>query len=268
LSCKDVGSISLGNFVSIGRNVLLSSASELAVGDNCSVGPYSCLLASGHGWDDPVKPVMLQNRQVKKIVIEKNVWLGAHVVVMDGVTIGENSIIAAGSVVTQDIPRYRIAAGMPARVVAKRDSIDAEEDDGNQIRVPVENQLRGTQASKILQERAEGEPMEQSSDLVSRVTQAVLGAIDEINQQLPKKQRLEKSTSTALFNGSIGNAGNLDSLGLLNLIVATEQRVESEFGITITLADERAMSQKNSPFRTIGTLTNYVSLLLEEKLNA
>jgi acetyltransferase-like isoleucine patch superfamily enzyme/acyl carrier protein len=265
LSCKDVGSIWLGNFVSIGRNVLLSSISELVVGDNCSVGPYSCLLASGHGWDDPRKPVMLQNREIKKIVIEKNVWLGAHVVVMDGVTIGENSIIAAGSVVTQDIPPYRIAAGIPARVIAKRDSIDAEGDDGNQICVPMQDQSTG---SRILQRRAKGARMEQSVDLFPRVTQAVFGAIDEINQRLPKDHRLERSTTTTLFNGSVGNAGNLDSLGLLNLIVATEQRIESEFGITITLADERAMSQKNSPFRTIGTLANYVSLLLEEKVNA
>jgi acetyltransferase-like isoleucine patch superfamily enzyme len=126
LSCKDVGSISLGNFVSIGRNVLLSASSELVVGDNCSIGPYSCLLASGHAWDDPNKPVLLQNREIKKIVIESNVWLGAHVVVMDGVTIGKNSIIGAGSVVTQDVAPYRIASGMPARVIHKREPLGAE----------------------------------------------------------------------------------------------------------------------------------------------
>jgi acetyltransferase-like isoleucine patch superfamily enzyme len=127
LSCKDVGSISLGNFVSIGRNVLLSSAGEVVVGDNCSIGPYSCLLGSGHAWDDPEKPVLLQNRQIKKIVIEDNVWLGAHVVVMDGVTIGRNSIISVGSVVTQNIAPYRIAAGSPARVIEKRQPVTAKE---------------------------------------------------------------------------------------------------------------------------------------------
>ncbi len=123
LSCKDVGFISLGNFVSIGRNVLLSSAGGLLIGDNCSIGPYSCLLASGHGWDDPDKPVLLQNRQIKKIVIEDNVWLGAHVVVMDGVTIGKNSIVCVGSIVTQDIAPYRIVAGAPARVIEKRQPV-------------------------------------------------------------------------------------------------------------------------------------------------
>ena len=125
LSCKE-GSISIGNLVSIGRNSLLSSISELKIGDDCSIGPFCCLLASGHGWDDPDKPVMLQNREVKRIVIEDNVWLGAHVTVMDGVTIGRNSIVCVGSVVTQDIAPYRIAAGVPARVINKRQPILVE----------------------------------------------------------------------------------------------------------------------------------------------
>jgi len=120
LSCKGQGSINLGNFVSIGRNVLLSAFNELVIEDKCSIGPYCAVLASGHGWEDPETPILLQDRKVGKIVIGENVWLGAHVTVMDGVTIGRNSVVGAGSVVTQDIPPYRIAGGMPARVIARR----------------------------------------------------------------------------------------------------------------------------------------------------
>jgi acyl carrier protein len=64
-----------------------------------------------------------------------------------------------------------------------------------------------------------------------------------------------------------GNDSRLDSLGLINLIVAVEQNIEDEFDVNITIADERAMSQKHSPFRTIGSLAEYIEMLLKEELN-
>ena len=64
-----------------------------------------------------------------------------------------------------------------------------------------------------------------------------------------------------------GNDSRLDSLGLINLIVAVEQNIEDEFDVNITIADERAMSQETSPFKTVGTLTDYIEILLGEKLN-
>ena len=96
-----------------------------------------------------------------------------------------------------------------------------------------------------------------------RIVHVIFDAIDELNYQLPEEQRLEKSIDTVLF----GRAGRLDSLGLVNLIVEIEQKAEKEFGVTVTLADERAMSQKSSPFRTVANLANYISLLLEETSN-
>ena len=87
-----------------------------------------------------------------------------------------------------------------------------------------------------------------------QVLQVVYRAIDEINPGLPAERRLKKSAGTALF----GHAGALDSLGLVNLIVAVEQAVEDELGASVTLADEKAMSQSASPFRTVGTLAAYV----------
>jgi acyl carrier protein len=62
----------------------------------------------------------------------------------------------------------------------------------------------------------------------------------------------------------IGRGSLLDSLGLVTLIVDLEQRLEDEYGISLTLADERAMSQKNSPFRTVRSLADYVCLLIAE----
>ena len=96
-----------------------------------------------------------------------------------------------------------------------------------------------------------------------KITQTVFQAIDEINQQLPAERRLDKSTDTVLF----GETGTLDSLGLVNLIVMTEEYVADEFDIIVNIADQRAMSQKNSPFRTVDTLADYIGVLLQENQN-
>lgn len=96
-----------------------------------------------------------------------------------------------------------------------------------------------------------------------RIVQAIYKAVDEVNEQLPKEYRIEKSMETALF----GRTGSLDSLGLVSMIVAVEQKIEEEFGVAIVLADEKVLSQQTSPFQTIGTLVNHVSMLLKEKLN-
>ncbi len=86
------------------------------------------------------------------------------------------------------------------------------------------------------------------------VLQAIFATIDEINETLPDNRKLEKSTETQLF----GDQGKLDSLGLVSLIVSLEQHVADEFGLAVTLADEKAVSRKSSPFRTVETLTDYV----------
>ena len=98
--------------------------------------------------------------------------------------------------------------------------------------------------------------------MVSRdkIIQTIFDVIDELKQQVPVIQHLDKSVDTVLF----GQSGQLDSLGLVNLIVATEQKIEEELGVAMTLADEKALSRKSSPFRTIGTLADYISLLLEK----
>ena len=64
-----------------------------------------------------------------------------------------------------------------------------------------------------------------------------------------------------------GDNSPLDSLALVSLIVAVEQNIEDKFEISITLADERAMSLGNSPFRTVSSLADYIEALLKEKFN-
>ena len=96
--------------------------------------------------------------------------------------------------------------------------------------------------------------------LAERVSQAVFQAVREINKQLAVSAQVEESMDVVLF----GSSGKLDSLGLVSLIVATEQKVEAEFSVTISLADERAMSQEENPFQTVRSLVEYISLLISE----
>jgi acyl carrier protein len=88
----------------------------------------------------------------------------------------------------------------------------------------------------------------------------IFSAIDEVNERLPGGERLEKSIDTTLF----GESGKLDSLGLVNLIVAIEQKIEDEYGITVVLAEEGGLGDM-APFATTGNLVNHVSWILERK---
>ena len=92
-----------------------------------------------------------------------------------------------------------------------------------------------------------------------KILNLIYVAIDEISDQITSK--VAKKPDEVLF----GQGGKLDSLGLVNLIVAVEGMVEDELDVTVTLADEKAMSMKNSPFRTIQTLADYITLLLESE---
>ena len=91
----------------------------------------------------------------------------------------------------------------------------------------------------------------------------IFTAIDDLNGLLLPAQRLPKSEDAFLT----GNDSVLDSLGLVNLIVATERKVEEEFGVGVTLVTQESMSRPESPFRTVGTLADYVQSLLEKKTN-
>ncbi len=96
-----------------------------------------------------------------------------------------------------------------------------------------------------------------------RILQTIFDVVEEINMELPKEQLMEKSEDFVLF----GQSSKLDSLGLVTFIVAIEQKFQEDLGVVITLADERALSQKRSPFATIGTLADYAFTLLKENEN-
>ena len=93
-----------------------------------------------------------------------------------------------------------------------------------------------------------------------QVLHAIYAAMDEVNPHLPQKLRMNKSMDTALY----GQKGTLDSLALVTLIVAIQERVEQDLGVSVNLADDRTLSQENSPFQSVRTLAEYITQLLDE----
>jgi acyl carrier protein len=94
-----------------------------------------------------------------------------------------------------------------------------------------------------------------SPDLVSLIAIAV----QELTVQEDVQGPVNLSSETSLF----GHDGLLDSLGLVTLVVAVEQAIEDTYGVSVSLADDRAMSQRHSPYRTIGSLAEYAGHLIQ-----
>lgn len=110
----------LGNNVNF-NGMHIMGQGRVEIGDNFHSGSECQMITSYHNFDGG-QAIPYDNTYIHKdIIIEDNVWLGNRVIVLGGVTIGEGAIIQAGSVVVDDIPKYAIAGGHPARPFAQRD---------------------------------------------------------------------------------------------------------------------------------------------------
>ena len=109
-----------GDEIRVGRNVFVSQnctfydLGGLDIRDDVLIGPNVSLITAGH----PVEPSRRRAVTIgKPIVIERNVWIAAGATIIGGVTVGENSVVAAGSVVTKDVPPNTLVGGNPAKVI-------------------------------------------------------------------------------------------------------------------------------------------------------
>jgi acetyltransferase-like isoleucine patch superfamily enzyme len=119
LSCKN-GDIIIEDRANIGFNCEIFSASRVRVGKDILMAAYTYLVGGDHLYDRTDIPVLQQGRTARGIDVGDGAWLGAHVVVTDGSTIGRDAIIGAGAVVVGDIPEFAIATGIPAKVTRDR----------------------------------------------------------------------------------------------------------------------------------------------------
>jgi acetyltransferase-like isoleucine patch superfamily enzyme len=112
-----VGSVIIGDRTKIGlSNTIIG---PVTIGNDIRLAQNITLSGLNHNYQDVNTPIHVQGVNTSPIVIEDETWIGANVVVLAGVKVGRHSIIAAGSVVTKDIPAYSVAVGNPARVVKK-----------------------------------------------------------------------------------------------------------------------------------------------------
>jgi acetyltransferase-like isoleucine patch superfamily enzyme len=121
LSCKN-GDIEIDDRANIGFNCEVFSASRVRIGKDILMAAYTYLVGGDHMYDRVDIPVLQQGRTARGIEIGDGTWLGTHVVVSDGSTIGRDAIIGAGAVVIGEIPEYSIATGTPAKVMRDRRS--------------------------------------------------------------------------------------------------------------------------------------------------
>ncbi len=109
--------IRIGRDGLIGEFCIIRGPGGVLIGDRVYLSPMVHLYSSNHVFDDPDLPFTAQEITAEGIVIEDDCWIGAMVVILDGVTVGRGSVVAAGAVVTQDVPPHSLVAGVPARVV-------------------------------------------------------------------------------------------------------------------------------------------------------
>jgi acetyltransferase-like isoleucine patch superfamily enzyme len=108
-----------GDEIRVGRNVFVNQnctfydLGGLDIADDVMIGPNVSIITAGH----PLEPSQRRVTIGKPIVIERNVWIAAGATVIGGVTVGENAVVAAGSVVTKDVPPNTLVGGNPARVI-------------------------------------------------------------------------------------------------------------------------------------------------------
>ncbi len=105
--------INIGKNVFINHDCTLMDRGGITIEDDVLIGPKTNLITTGHALDITERRSTIS----KPIKIKKNVWIGAAVTITSGVTVGENSVVAAGAVVTKDVPPNVIIAGVPAKII-------------------------------------------------------------------------------------------------------------------------------------------------------
>ena len=118
---RNVGSsLKIGNNVGINHYCFIGVRGDIEIGDNVIFGPRVNIFSENHNFDKIDVPIKHQGVTKGKTTIGSDVWIGANVSIMSGVNVGDGCVIAAGSVVTKDIPPYSVIGGVPAKVLKTR----------------------------------------------------------------------------------------------------------------------------------------------------
>ena len=112
-----VGDVIIGDHTRIGlHNTIIG---PVTIGSHVNLAQGITVTALNHNFNEADKRIDEQGVSTKPVVIEDDIWIGANAAIMPGVTIGRHSVVAAGAVVTRDVPPYSVVAGVPAKIIKK-----------------------------------------------------------------------------------------------------------------------------------------------------
>lgn len=114
---KNWHQLSVGTNVSIHKQCYLDAAGGIEIGDDVSIAHHTSLISFEHTWENAAVPIRDNPVKLAKITVQSDVWIGCGCRILAGVGIHAGSVVAAGAVVTKDIPRHCVAAGVPAKPI-------------------------------------------------------------------------------------------------------------------------------------------------------
>ncbi len=110
----------MGNHSNIGPYNYIGCSGKITIGNNVMLAPRVSIYAENHVFDNPNITIKAQGVAKMEVVIEDDCWIAANAVILAGVRIGKGAVVAAGSVVNEDVPPFSVVAGVPARVIKSR----------------------------------------------------------------------------------------------------------------------------------------------------
>jgi acetyltransferase-like isoleucine patch superfamily enzyme len=112
--------IDISDRVFVGRGTIIDSNLSIQIGKGTFIAPYCFISDTNHRYSDPEIPIAKQGCEYKPVQIGEDVWVGTHVVILGGVTIGKGSVVAANSTVISDVPAGFVVGGSPAKLIKQR----------------------------------------------------------------------------------------------------------------------------------------------------
>ena len=112
--------IEIGNNVTLNEWVYLSGYGGIKIGNDVRIGHRTSIISSDHIIEERETPIYLQGLKSKPVLICDDVFIGCNATILGGITIGAGAVIAAGSVVTKDVPEYTVVGGNPAHKISER----------------------------------------------------------------------------------------------------------------------------------------------------
>lgn len=115
--------LTIGDRVSIHPMCYIDATGGIVIGNDVSIAHSVTIMSTEHRFDDPARPIRDQEVDFLPVTVQDDVWIGAGARILAGVTVGRGSVVAAGAVVTKDVPPHSVVGGVPARVLKDRASV-------------------------------------------------------------------------------------------------------------------------------------------------